>query len=374
MKILQAKILIVDDLKLNVQVLQRILTNANYTSIMSTTDPCEVFALHSLHQFDLILLDIEMEPMDGFAVMQQLEVFSIDDYLPVIVITSQPDYKLRSLQVGAKDFISTPFDKAEVLARVHNLIEVRLLHRESKLHEQVLQHKVLELETSRDLLQLQGMELQLLFDTVVAEQKRSIELSLQPGTMVGVEREERLNTSLLRSLKLRHPWLQINLFTAFAAGAVVGLFQHTIDHLLILTIFLPILAGQSGNTGSQALAITLRGMTLGDLGDGHQMILLRKEAILGLLNGALVGLLAGLGMYILARLQNLSTAFSLAAVVFLAMMGSCLVSGVCGAAVPMMLKRLGADPVTASTIFLTTATDMVSMGMLLGLAAAIIPF
>jgi magnesium transporter len=209
---------------------------------------------------------------------------------------------------------------------------------------------------------------------VIAEQKRVMELSLQPGTMVGVEKEERLNTSILRSLILRHPWLQLNLLTAFAAGAVVGLFQHTIDHLLILTIFLPVLAGQSGNTGSQALAITLRGMTLGNLKSENQSRVIRKEALLGLMNGALVGLLAGFGMYIIASWQNLTTALSLSLVVFLAMIGSCVISGICGAAVPMILKRIGADPVTASTIFLTTATDMVSMGMLLGFAAAIVPF
>ena len=371
---LQAKILIVDDLALNVRVLEQILLNAHYTSIMSTTDPTQVFALHSEHQFDLILLDIEMEPMDGFAVMHQLKSLTIDDYLPVIVITSQVDYKLRALQVGAKDFLSTPFDRAEVLARVHNLIEVRLLHKASKQHERILEQKVVEIEMSRDLLRTQGTELKRLFDEVIAEQKRVMELSLQPGTMVGVEKEERLNTSILRSLILRHPWLQLNLLTAFAAGAVVGLFQHTIDHLLILTIFLPVLAGQSGNTGSQALAITLRGMTLGNLKSENQSRVIRKEALLGLMNGALVGLLAGLGMYIIASWQNLTTALSLSLVVFLAMIGSCVISGICGAAVPMILKRIGADPVTASTIFLTTATDMVSMGMLLGFAAAIVPF
>nr|WP_283746029.1 magnesium transporter [Sideroxydans sp. CL21] len=176
----------------------------------------------------------------------------------------------------------------------------------------------------------------------------------------------------MQSLRLRHPWLQINLFTAFLAAAVVGLFQDTINHLLILTIFLPVLADQSGNTGSQALAITLRGIALGDLETGRKNRLVRKEALLGLFNGALVGLVAAIGMYVLAIVQHLPSAPMLGAVVFLAMTGSCVISGVCGAIVPLVLKRFGADPATASSIFLTTATNVASMGMLLGLASVLV--
>jgi magnesium transporter len=152
----------------------------------------------------------------------------------------------------------------------------------------------------------------------------------------------------------------------------VGLFQGTIDRLLILTIFLPVLAGQSGNTGSQALAITLRGLTLGDLKSGKEAALIRKEAFLGLFNGAAVGLVAATGMYVVARIENLPSAAMLSTVVFLAMIGSCIISGICGAVVPLILKQFGADPVTASSIFLTTATDVVSMGMLLGLAKVLV--
>jgi len=190
--------------------------------------------------------------------------------------------------------------------------------------------------------------------------------------MVGVEKEERFATHWFRSLRLRHPWLQINLLTAFAAAAVVGLFQGTINRLLILTIFLPVLAGQSGNTGSQALAITLRGITLGDLESGKEKALIRKEALLGLLNGALVGLVAAIAMYVVARAQHLPSAPMLSAVVFLAMIGSCIISGIRGAIVPLILKRLGTDPVTASSIFLTTVTDVASMGLLLWLATVLV--
>ncbi|HEU4645030.1 MAG TPA: magnesium transporter [Burkholderiales bacterium] len=201
---------------------------------------------------------------------------------------------------------------------------------------------------------------------------RAFDLSAQAGSMVGVEKEERLGTPWRRSLFLRHPWLQLNLLTAFLAAAVVGVFQDTLDRLVILALFLPVLAGQSGNTGCQALAVTLRGMTIGELKPGSERILITKEAGLGLLNGVGVGMIAAIGMYLTASSQESAHPFLLGFVVFVAMVFSCVASGVSGAIVPLALKRLGFDPATASSIFLTTATDVVSMGMLLGLAALLI--
>lgn len=201
---------------------------------------------------------------------------------------------------------------------------------------------------------------------------QAIEITLQAGSMVGVEKEERLATPWLHSLKLRHPWLQLNLLTAFLAAAVVGLFQDTIDRLVILALFLPVLAGQSGNTGCQALAVTLRGMTLGELKPGTERPLISKETWVGCLNGIGVGIAAAIGMYITATGQNQDQAAMLAFVVFLAMIASCMASGISGAMIPLTLKRLGLDPATASSIFLTTATDVVSMGMLLGLATILV--
>ena len=201
---------------------------------------------------------------------------------------------------------------------------------------------------------------------------RAIELSAQPGTMVGVHEEERLATPVRRSFWMRHPWLQFNLFTAFIAGAVVGLFEHTLDRVVILAAFLPILAGQSGNTGCQALAVTLRGLTLGDLKSGEERRLLLKEAFLGIANGAMVGLVAALGMLIYAKMQGNPRAVMLATVVWISMVASCLVSGLSGATIPLVLRRFGFDPATASSIFLTTATDVVSMGTFLGLATLLI--
>lgn len=198
---------------------------------------------------------------------------------------------------------------------------------------------------------------------------QAVELSAQAGTMVGVEKEERLYTTWQKSFKYRHPWLQLNLITAFTAGAVVSVFQGTIDKYVILASFLPVLAGQSGNTGCQALAVTLRGMTLGDFAKETKKKVLFKEAFLGIMNGFFVGLIAAIAMYLLAKSQGSEEPMILSIIVLVAMVTSCTVSGLSGALVPLALKRLGADPATASSIFLTTATDVASMGLLLGLAA-----
>ena len=155
--ILNAKILIVDDQESNVLLLEQMLKGAGYTSLASTMDPTEVCELHLRHQYDLILLDLQMPTMDGFQVMENLQEIEKGGYLPVLVITAQPDLKLRALKAGAKDFVSKPFDLSEVLLRVHNMLEVRLLH----------------------------LELKRLYDRVSAEQKVSqrLLLNVMPSTL-----------------------------------------------------------------------------------------------------------------------------------------------------------------------------------------------
>lgn len=370
--ILNGKVLIVDDQEANVILLERMLRGAGYVSITSTMDPGEVCELHRNNRYDLILLDLQMPVMDGFRVMEGLKGIEPDGYLPVLVITAQPGHKLRALQAGAKDFISKPFEMSEVLARVHNMLEVRLLHKKTKDYSKELEQKVQEVEASRDLIHRQSDEVKRLYDELVAEHKRSIELSAQPGVMVGVEKEERLSTPWFRSMRLRHPWLQFNLLTSLLGGGMVLLFHDTINRLLILAVFVPVLISQTSNTGGQTLAITLRGLALGDLIAGREKALIMKEALLGLLNGALVGLVAAMAMYGAATLQHLSIAPILSVVVFLAMTGSCVISGICGAIVPLALKKFGADPATASSIVLTTATDVAALLLLFGLATILV--
>jgi len=370
--ILQGKILIVDDLQANVQLLEQMLRGAGYVSITSTTVPGEVCELHRKNHYDLILLDLKMPGMDGFQVIEELKGIEPGDYIPVLVVTAQPDHKLRALQAGAKDFIGKPFVLAEVLARVHNMLEVRLLYGMTRRYSTALEQKVEEVEASRDQISRQSDEVKRLYDDLVAEQKRSLELSAQPGTMVGVEKEERIATPWVRSLRLRHPWLQFNLFTSLLGGGMVLLFHDTINRLLVLAVFVPILISQTSNTGGQTLAITLRGLALGDLKAGKEKALVMKEALLGLLNGILVGVVAAIAMYAAATLMHLSVAPKLSVVVFLAMTGSCVISGISGAIVPLALKKYGADPATASSIVLTTITDVAALGLLFGLATIMV--
>jgi magnesium transporter len=200
----------------------------------------------------------------------------------------------------------------------------------------------------------------------------AIELSAQPGEMVGVEREERLTTPWLRSLKFRHPWLQVNLFCGLLAAVVVGFFQETIDRIIALAVFLPVLIGQAANTGVQTLAVCLRGMTLGDLRSGRERMLVIKEMSLGTLNGVLTGITGGIAMFVFATMVKSPLALMLSIVVFLAITISCCFSGVAGAIVPLTLKKFGADPATASSIVVTTFTDVGCLLVFLGLAALLI--
>jgi putative two-component system response regulator len=142
--ILHSKILIVDDQEANVSLLEQILQRAGYVTVTSTTNPREVCELHRYNRYDLILLDLQMPGMDGFQVMEALKEIETEGYLPVLVITAQPDHKLRALNAGAEDFISKPFEMAEVLARVRNMLEVRLLNKELHHYNDVLAERVRE--------------------------------------------------------------------------------------------------------------------------------------------------------------------------------------------------------------------------------------
>ena len=147
----------VDDQEPNVRLLEGMLRIAGYVCVESTSDPTRVCELHRHNRYSLILLDLHMPVMDGFEVMEGLREIEEDAYLPVLVITAQPDQKLRALQAGAKDFVSKPFDMAELRARVHNALEVRLLHLKEKDHSKVLEETVRELEASREVVRLKTL-------------------------------------------------------------------------------------------------------------------------------------------------------------------------------------------------------------------------
>lgn len=196
--------------------------------------------------------------------------------------------------------------------------------------------------------------------------KQDISADLQ--SMVGASREERALSSSLFAVKKRQPWLQINLLTGFLAAAVVGLFESTIAQFTALAVLMPVAAGQSGNTGAQALAVTMRGLTLREITARHWFQVMFKEASAGFINGIAIAITCGLGVYLWSK------SVGLAAVLALAMIISMTVAGIAGALVPIILKRLGQDPAQSSSIILTTVTDIAGFMSFLGIATALSSF
>lgn len=180
--------------------------------------------------------------------------------------------------------------------------------------------------------------------------------------MVGVSADERALSGFGFSVKRRLPWLHVNLLTAFLAAAVVGLFEDLIARFTALAVLLPVVAGQSGNAGSQALAVTIRGLALKEIGLREWRAVLNKELLVGAINGVVLAVTCGLGVYVW------SASLGLALVIGVAMVLSMVAAGISGALVPILLTRSGQDPATASSIILTTVTDVAGFFSFLGTA------
>jgi len=180
--------------------------------------------------------------------------------------------------------------------------------------------------------------------------------------MVGASRDERALSTTGFVVRKRLPWLQINLLTAFLAASVVGLFENTIAQYTALAVLLPVVAGQSGNAGAQALAVTMRGLALREITIRHTMLVVLKELRVGLLNGLAVAATTAIGVYIWSQ------SWGLAVVIAVSMVLSMVVAGLAGAMVPITLRRLGQDPATSSSIILTTVTDVAGFFSFLGIA------
>ena len=183
-------------------------------------------------------------------------------------------------------------------------------------------------------------------------------------TMVGASREERALSPVGFAVRKRMGWLQVNLLTAFLAAGVVGLFESTIAQVTALAVLLPVVAGQSGNAGAQALAVTMRGLALREITMRHWLRVTLKEARVGFLNGIAIAITCGLGVYIW------SGSIGLVIVISSAMILAMIAAGLAGALVPIMLTRFGQDPATASSIILTTVTDVAGFFAFLGIATA----
>ncbi len=188
------------------------------------------------------------------------------------------------------------------------------------------------------------------------------ETTLDIQTMVGASRDERALSSATFAVSKRLPWLQINLLTAFLAASVVGLFESTIAQYTALAVLLPVVAGQSGNAGAQALAVTMRGLVLREISLRHWPRVVMKEVYVGLMNGLAIAATTALGVYIWSR------SVGLVIVIAAAMVISMVAAGFAGALVPIVLKRFGQDPAQSSSIILTTVTDVVGFFSFLGIA------
>lgn len=181
--------------------------------------------------------------------------------------------------------------------------------------------------------------------------------------MIGLSGEESTNTPWKEAVQKRLPWLYVNLLTAFMAGAVVAMFESTIAQYAILAVFLPIIAGQGGNAGTQVLTIVVRSLALGDIPDNGQRNIIAKELVVGVLNGLAIGIVVG----VIAWLWQGNIA--LGVVVFAAMVLNMMGAGLAGVVIPFGLKALRIDPALASAIMLTTVTDVVGFFLFLGFAA-----
>ena len=181
-------------------------------------------------------------------------------------------------------------------------------------------------------------------------------------TMVGASEEERALSSPLFAIRKRQPWLQVNLVTAFLAASVVGLFEQTIAQVTALAVLLPVVAGQSGNTGAQALAVTMRGLSLREVRARQWLAVVTKEVLAGAGNGVAIALTTAVAVYVWSRSTGL------ALVILLSMMVSMTIAGLAGAGIPMLLSALRQDPAQSSSIILTTVTDVVGFFSFLGIA------
>lgn len=198
------------------------------------------------------------------------------------------------------------------------------------------------------------------YDTLIAATQAEASVDVQ--TMVGASREERALSQVSFAVKKRLPWLQVNLGTAFLAASVVGIFESTIAQFTALAVLLPVVAGQSGNTGAQALAVTMRGLALREVRVRHWLPVIFKEFRVGLVNGVAVAITTSAFVFLWSRSVGLALVIGLSMVISMAL------AGLSGGAIPMLLTALGQDPAQSSSIILTTVTDVVGFFSFLGIA------
>jgi len=245
----------------------------------------------------------------------------------------------------------------------------KLMESAQSINSMASREEVLEVIEKGDLLQVPVIDINnnllgvIRNDTLMSATKQEITENLQ--AMFGAGREEQALSKVSYAVRKRLPWLQVNLATAFLASMVVGFFEDTIAKITILAIFLPVVAGQSGNTGSQSLAVTMRGLALKEIRISQWFRVARKEIMVGFINGVAVALTTAIIVYFWA------SSLGIAIVIGISMIISMVIAGFAGAVIPMALKAIGQDPATSSSIILTTVTDICGFLSFLGLATAL---
>lgn len=277
------------------------------------------------------------------------EVFVVDSdhrlvgFLPFKdLVISRPERPVRAFMTPADIFVTPDLDQEEVarLMSRYNLPSVAVVDEDGRLLGRVTFDDVIdvvEAETTEDLLKFGG-----------------------------VSADEELAAGWRPAVRSRLPWLSVNLATAFLAGGVVYLFQHTIQHTLALAVWMPVIAGMGGNAGTQALAVTVRRLALGLIPVDVFTRVVGKEILVGIINGLVMGVTVGTVATLIGQGARLGI------VVFLAMAGNLMVAGFAGAFIPLVLERFGVDPAVASSIFVTTFTDVCGFLLLLGLGGMLL--
>jgi magnesium transporter len=258
------------------------------------------------------------------------------------LVTSPPDRAVRAFMHPPEHLVRPEVDQEEVarLMARYNVPAVPVVDGDGRLLGQVTFDDVI------DVVEEEGTEDLLKFG--------------------GVPADEELAAPWTAAVQSRLPWLYVNLATAFLAGAVVYLFQDTVRRTVALAVWMPIIAGMGGNAGTQALAVTVRRLALGKIPLGHSAQVIGKEALVGLANGLANGAVVAVVAYLIGEGPMLGV------VVFLAMAGNLLVAGFAGAVIPIVLERFKVDPAVASSIFVTTFTDVCGFLLLLGLAGSLL--
>ncbi|KXI27754.1 magnesium transporter [Paraglaciecola hydrolytica] len=294
------------------------------------------------------------EDMEVAAVLAKLK--QLKQVSPDVVYVLNNNQQLVGECTLAELIIAEPDDKLNILAKPISTVLSALDNKETVIEKfEGFRCNAIPVMDSHN--QLIGL---IRFFDVYETTKEDLASDMQ--TMVGASKEEKALSSSWFAVKKRLPWLQINLLTAFAASAVVGAFEDLIAQITALAILLPVAAGQSGNAGAQALAVTMRGLTLREITPRHWLKVMTKELLAGLLNGIAIAVTCSIAVYLW------SGSVGLALVMAIAMVTSLAIACTAGAIVPIALKKFGMDPAQSSSIVLTTITDIVGFMSFLGIA------